>query len=183
MACRWPEQPGALPWVAAPWPPGHRQTTVAPSRLYSASNHCPTCTYILHFTVKTIKPLQCTVQQALLSMFRESLFFRASSGLRTMQDCRPLKCSHQLCPSAEQRIDCDHQTLALTVQCSSDLTPTSQKNPVQSFSGSSTSKVAVSYGLCKSCVSLDVVGISSAFLVVLDISTLRKSAVLCRLAD
>ena len=57
-------------------------------------------------------------------MFRESLFFRASSGLRTMQDCRPLKCSHQLCPSAEQRIYCDHQTLALicplTVQCSSE---------------------------------------------------------------
>ena len=128
-----------------------------------------------------------TVQQALLSMFRETLFFRASSGLRTMQDCRPLKCSHQLCPSAEQRIYCDHQTLALicplTVQCLSDLTPTSQKTPVQSFSGSSTCKVAVSYGLCKSCVSLDVVGISSAFLVVLDISTLRKSAVLCRLAD
>ena len=136
MACRWPEQPGALPWVAAPWPPGHRQTTVAPSRLYSASNHCPMRTHILHSTVKTIKSLY-SVQQALLSMFRESLFFRASSGLRTMQDCRPLKCSHQLCPSAEQRIYGDHQTLALicplTVQCSSDLTPTFQKKSSRVF--------------------------------------------------
>ena len=146
MACRWPEQPGALPWVAAPWPPGHRQTTVAPSRLYSASNHCPMHTHILHSTVKTIKSLYSRLYSQAMS--RESLFFRASSGLRTMQDCRPLKCSHQLCPSAEQRIYCDHQTLALicplTVQCSSDSTPTSPKNPVQSFSGSSTCKVAVS---------------------------------------